>query len=51
MLPKSKLAPSLPAAERPLLQRTSQLEGQLLDFEANAVETWGSIMDAVALNP
>jgi len=51
MLPKGKLAPSLSPAERPLLQRTSQLEGQLLDFEANAVETWGSIMDAVALNP
>jgi hypothetical protein len=51
MLPKRQLAPSLPSALNGLLVRTTQLEGDLYDFEANAVETWGSIMDAVALNP
>jgi hypothetical protein len=51
MLPKRQLAPSLPSSSDGLLARTSQLEGDLYDFEANAVETWGSIMDAVALNP
>jgi hypothetical protein len=50
MLPKRQLAPSLPSALNGLLARTGQLEGDLYDFEANAVETWGSIMDAVALN-
>ncbi len=51
MLPKRQLAPSLPSSSDGLLARTAQLEGDLYDFEANAVETWGSIMDAVALNP
>jgi hypothetical protein len=51
MLPKRQLAPYLPSAFDGLLTRTTQLEGHLYDFEANAVETWGSIMDAVALNP
>jgi hypothetical protein len=51
MLPKRQLAPSLPSAQNGLVARTSRLEGDLYDFEANAVETWGSIMDAVALNP
>lgn len=51
MLPKRQLAPSLPSSSDGLVARTSQLEGDLYDFEANAVETWGSIMDAVALNP
>lgn len=51
MLPKRQLVPSLPSALNGLLARTSKLEGDLYDFEANAVETWGSIMDAVALNP
>ncbi len=51
MLPRQMLAPFLSSAQNGVLQRTNQLEGQLYDFEANAVETWGSIMDAVALNP
>jgi hypothetical protein len=51
MLPKRQLAPWLPASQHAIVQRTAQLEGQLLDFEANAVETWGQIMDAVELNP
>jgi hypothetical protein len=51
MLPKRQLAPYLPRSLTGVLQRTNQLEGQLSDFEANAVETWGEIMDAVELNP
>jgi hypothetical protein len=51
MLPKRQLAPYLTSAQNGVLRRTNQLEGQLSDFEAHAVETWGSIMDAVALNP
>jgi hypothetical protein len=51
MLPRRQLAPYLSAAQDGLLRRTAQIEGRLYDFEANAVETWGSIMDAVALNP
>ena len=52
MLPKRQLAPSLPSSlRRRCCSAPRQLEGDLSDFEANAVETWGSIMDAVALNP
>jgi hypothetical protein len=51
MLPRRQLAPYLSGAQTAVLSRTSQIEGRLLDFEANAVETWGSIMDAVELNP
>jgi hypothetical protein len=51
MLPKRQLAPYLAGGQGSVLARTSQIEGRLLDFEANAVETWGSIMDAVELNP
>jgi hypothetical protein len=51
MLPKRQLAPYLSSSQDGVLQRTNQIEGRLLDFEANAVETWGEIMDAVELNP
>jgi hypothetical protein len=51
MLPRRQLAGYLAGAQSGVLARTSQIEGRLLDFEANAVETWGSIMDAVELNP
>lgn len=51
MLPKRQLAPYVPRSLTGVLRRTNQLEGQLSDFEANAVETWGEIMDAVELNP
>lgn len=51
MLPTRQLAPYLSGSDGGVLQRTNQIEGQLSDFEANAVETWGEIMDAVELNP
>jgi hypothetical protein len=51
MLPKRQLTPYLSGAQSAVLARTNQIEGQLSDFEANAVETWGKIMDAVELNP
>jgi hypothetical protein len=51
MLPRRQLAGYLAGTQSAVLARTSQIEGRLLDFEANAVETWGSIMDAVELNP
>jgi hypothetical protein len=48
-LPKRQLTRYLPSSQNGLLQRSLRLQGDLLDFEANAVETWGSIMDAVEL--
>jgi hypothetical protein len=51
MLPKRQLARYLGGAQSTVLAQTSQIEGRLSDFEANAVETWGKIMDAVELNP
>ncbi|MHB8235546.1 MAG: hypothetical protein ACYDHT_12925 [Solirubrobacteraceae bacterium] len=51
MLPRRQLARYLGGAQSAVLAQTSQIEGRLLDFEANAVETWGEIMDAVELNP
>lgn len=40
------------AAERPLLRRTQQLEEKFTEMEARAgVETWGEIMDGLALLP
>jgi hypothetical protein len=38
--------------ERPLLRRTKQLEAKFTEMEARAgVETWGEIMDTLALLP
>ena len=37
--------------ERPLLRRTNQLEREFTEMEARAVETWGEIMDTLALSP
>jgi hypothetical protein len=51
-LPAPLLAPYERPQERAILSRTSQLEVQIADFEANAgVETWGEIMDSLGLNP
>ncbi|HEX4483974.1 MAG TPA: hypothetical protein VH081_09310 [Solirubrobacteraceae bacterium] len=51
LLPTKLLAPSLSRAQRGVVRRTLQLENDVIEFEANAVETWGSIMDAAGLNP
>jgi hypothetical protein len=51
LLPTKLLAPSLSSAQRGVVRRTLLLEEDVVEFEANAVETWGSIMDAAGLNP
>ncbi|HEV2974841.1 MAG TPA: hypothetical protein VGX69_07555 [Solirubrobacteraceae bacterium] len=51
LLPTHLLARSLAAAQRGLVQRTLRLENDVIEFEAQAVETWGEIMDAAGLNP
>jgi hypothetical protein len=51
LLPKRQLAPSLAAGELALVRRTSQLEQGVLDFEAQAVETWAKIMNSAGLEP
>jgi|HubBroStandDraft_4_1064222.scaffolds.fasta_scaffold167111_2 hypothetical protein len=50
-VPAKLLAPSEQADERPVLARAQRLEGQLTEAEANAVYTWGHIMESLALNP
>jgi hypothetical protein len=50
-LPAPLLAPYERPGERAILIRTTQLELQIADFEANAVKTWGQIMDSLGLNP
>ncbi len=46
------LAPSERPNQRAVLRRTSQLESQLTDFEAeDGVETWSQIMNTLVLNP
>jgi hypothetical protein len=50
-LPALLLAPYARPQERGILRRTSQLEVQLGDAEARAVETYSQIMDALHLNP
>jgi len=50
-VPAKLLAPSEQANERAVLARAEKLEGQLSEAEANAVYTWGHIMEALALNP
>jgi hypothetical protein len=37
--------------ERPLLRATKQLEREFTEMEARAVETWGEIMNTLALLP
>lgn len=51
MLPTRLIAPYVTSSQRGLLQRTRQLEEDISEMEAFAVETWGQIMDELALNP
>jgi hypothetical protein len=51
MLPTRLIAPYATSSQRGLLQRTRQLEEDISEMEAFAVETWGQIMDELALNP
>jgi hypothetical protein len=51
MLPTRLIAPYVTPAQRGLLQRTRQFEEDISEVEAFAVETWGSIMDALGLSP
>jgi hypothetical protein len=50
-----ELPPSLRPYERPqersLLARSARAEARLTDFEAEAVETWGEIMNVLVLSP
>lgn len=50
-VPAQLLAPSEQPAERAILARAQQIEGQLTEAEANAVYTWGQIMESLKLNP
>lgn len=50
-VPARLLAPSEQPDERPVLAHAEQLEGQLTEAEANAVYTWGHIMESLGLNP
>jgi hypothetical protein len=51
LLPSKQLAPYLSSGQRAVVRKTLALENDVIEFEANAVETWGSIMDAAGLNP
>lgn len=50
-VPARLLAPSEQPDERPILAHAQRIEGQLSEVEANAVYTWGHIMESLALNP
>jgi hypothetical protein len=50
-VPAKLLAPSEQAEERSVLAHAQRIEGQLSEAEANAVYTWGHIMESLALNP
>jgi hypothetical protein len=47
----SQLTASEGASERALARRAEQAEWHITDFESEAVETWGKIMDALLLWP
>jgi hypothetical protein len=51
MLPTRLINPYVTPAQRGLLQRTRHFEEDISEVEAFAVETWGSIMDALGLSP
>jgi hypothetical protein len=51
MMPTRLIAPYVTPAQRSLIKRTRHLEEDISEVEAFAVETWGSIMDALLLNP
>jgi hypothetical protein len=50
-VPARLLAPSEQPDERPVLAQAQKIESQLSEAEANAVYTWGHIMESLALNP
>jgi hypothetical protein len=50
-VPARLLAPSEQPDERAVLASAKKIEGQLSEAEANAVYTWGHIMESLALNP
>jgi hypothetical protein len=50
-VPAKLLAPSEQPDERLVLAHAERIEGQLSEAEANAVYTWGHIMESLALNP
>lgn len=50
-VPAKLLAPSEQPDERAVLAGAQKIEAQLSEFEANAVYTWGHIMESLALNP
>lgn len=50
-VPAGLLAPSEQPDERPVLAHAERIEGQLSEAEADAVYTWGHIMESLALNP
>jgi hypothetical protein len=50
-VPAKLLAPSEQPDERAVLARAEKIEGRLSEAEANAVYTWGHIMESLALNP
>jgi hypothetical protein len=45
------LAPYETPAEQSILRRTGRLESELTELEAREVETYGQIMNALALSP
>jgi hypothetical protein len=50
-LPERLLAPYEGPGQKAILRSVRQLEGQVADFEAEAVEVWAQIMNALGLNP
>jgi hypothetical protein len=50
-VPARLLAPYERPSETATLDRTKRLEDQLTEAEARAVESWGKILEALALNP
>jgi len=50
-VPAALLAPSEQPDEHPVLAHAERIEGQLTEAEANAVYTWGHIMESLGLNP
>jgi hypothetical protein len=51
LLPVRQLAPSLAGSQRATVTRTRTLEEGIVEFEAQAVETWAEIMNAAGLQP
>jgi hypothetical protein len=50
-VPARLLGPSEQPDERPVLAHAERIEGQLAETEANAVYTWGHIMESMGLLP